>query len=195
MNGNGGKSGARSRGWKNRNSGSHDADWKENGEDYGNTQNGGRNEPGKRERNGENNKKPPENNRKPFAQNQNAAPSRDKKGRYFYDRPKWVSVQKPDEPIPTLTCSLCNKPITDVASAICDRRDDQVFHFDCILAQLKQHETLGEGDSLAYIGGGRFGIVHYESQKKFTIKKIIEWDQREERVHWRKVVADHFSGT
>jgi hypothetical protein len=194
MNGNGGKSGARLRGWKNRNRG-HDSDRRENAENYGDAQNGGRYETGKKDRNGENNRKSPVNNRKPFAQSQNVASGRDKKARYFYDRPKWVPVQKPDEPIPALICSLCNKPITDVASAIGGRRDDEVFHFDCILAQLKQRETLGEGDSLTYIGGGRFGIVRHESQKKFTIKKIIEWDQKEERVHWRKVVADHFSGT
>jgi hypothetical protein len=90
---------------------------------------------------------------------------------------------------------LCGQPITDLASAISDREGDGVFHFDCIAAKLKARETLGAGDSLTYIGGGRFGIVHHDSPKKFTIKKIIEWDQREERVPWRKLVADYHSNT
>jgi hypothetical protein len=116
-------------------------------------------------------------------------------GRFFRDRPKWVPVKKPEEPIPEFTCSLCGEPIADIASAICERGTNKVFHFDCILAQLKQKETLEEGDSLTYIGGGRFGVVHHDSLKKFSIKKIIEWDQEEERVQWRKLVADHYSST
>jgi hypothetical protein len=64
-----------------------------------------------------------------------------------------------------------------------------------MIAKLKQEEPFGEGESIAYIGGGRFGVLHYDAQKKFTIKKIIEWDQREERVYWRKLVADYYSST
>jgi hypothetical protein len=146
---------------------------------------------------GENGKKSPAHNRKPVSilQKLGIVSSRDKKGRDFYDRPKWTPAKKPDEPVPQIICSLCGQPITDIASAISDRESDEVFHFDCIAAKLKERETLGEGDSLTYIGGGRFGIVHHVSQKKFTIKKIIEWDQREERVSWRKLVADHYSST
>lgn len=166
----------------------------------------GRNERGSRNGNdhsearkgeGENGKKSPAHNRKPVSilQKLGIISSRDKKGRDFYDRPKWTPAKKPDEPVPQIICSLCGQPITDIASAISDREGDEVFHFDCIAAKLKERETLGEGDSLTYIGGGRFGIVHHVSQKKFTIKKIIEWDQREERVSWRKLVADHYSST
>jgi hypothetical protein len=159
-------------------------------------QNGGR-ESAKREWNGDRNKKLPVNNRRPVLPNQkpDSVAGHDKKGRFFYDRPKWTPVKKPDEPIPELICSLCGKPIADIASAICDREGDKVFHFDCILVQLKQRESLGEGESFVYIGGGRFGVVRHDSRRKFTIKKIIEWDQGEDRVHWRKLVADYFSNT
>jgi hypothetical protein len=155
-------------------------------------QNGGR-EARRREWNGD--KSPMNNRRSTSPHNQDAVTFRDKRGRFFYDRPKWTPAKKPDEPIPELVCSLCDKPITDIASAICDRKEDRVFHFDCILARLKQNETLGEGDSFTYIGGGRFGIVHHDAHKKFTIKKIIEWDETEERVPWRRLVADYFSST
>jgi hypothetical protein len=146
---------------------------------------------------GENNKKSPANNRGQSPAYQKPGPSscHDKRGLGFYDGPKWTPAKKPDEPIPEIICSLCGKPITDLASAICDREGDAVFHFDCIAAKLKEREALGAGDSLTYIGGGRFGVVHHDSSKKFTIKKIIEWDIREERVSWRKLVADYYSST
>jgi hypothetical protein len=140
---------------------------------------------------GENTKKYPANNRRqtPAYQRPRSVSYRDKNG------PKWMPAKKPDEPVPEIICSLCGKPISDLASAICDREGDGVFHFDCIAAKLKERETLGAGDSLTYIGGGRFGIVHHDSPKKFTIKKVIEWDMREERVPWRKLVADYYSST
>jgi hypothetical protein len=193
MNGSGGRAGSRTRG-RHRNRGGQVSGWRENGDNRDGIQNGGR-EARKREWNGD--KPPSSNNRRSSssAYKQDAVTFRDKKGRFFYDRPKWVPVKKPDEPIPELVCSLCDKPITDIASAICDRREDKVFHFDCLLSQLKEKEALEEGDNLTYIGGGRFGIVHHDSRKKFTIKKIIEWDKGEERVHWRKIIADHFSST
>jgi hypothetical protein len=154
-------------------------------------------ESGKREWSGGKNKKSAANNRRAdfLGQRLGSSVSREKKGRFFYDRPKWTPVKKPDEPIPELVCSLCGKPIADIASAICGSSVDKASHFDCIIAQIKQSESLGEGDSLAYIGGGRFGIVCQDSRKKFMIKKIIEWDQRDGRVQWRKLVADHFSST
>jgi hypothetical protein len=161
----------------------------------GGSLNGGRNEKkGDGKRDG---RKSAAHNRRQTSGNQKSgtASHHDKKGRFFAGGPKWEPVKKPDEPIPEFTCSSCGKPIGDIASAICDHEEGRVFHFDCLLTRLKQNETLDEGDDFAYIGGGRFGIVHHDSRKKFSIKKIIEWDHEEERVHWRKLVADHFSST
>ncbi|MDR1230963.1 MAG: hypothetical protein LBK61_06130 [Spirochaetaceae bacterium] len=194
MNGNGGRAGVKAKG-RPRNRGGQVSGLRENGDDRG-MQTGGH-ESGKREWSGGKNKKPAANNRRTdfLGQRLGSSVSREKKGRFFYDRPKWTPVKKPDEPIPELVCSLCGKPIADISSAICGSSEDKASHFDCIIAQIKQSESLGEGDSLAYIGGGRFGIVCHDSHKKFTIKKIIDWDQRDDRVPWRKLVADHFSST
>jgi hypothetical protein len=215
MNGNGGKAGGKPRGGgKNRNRGNRSSVRGEGGDYRNGAQNGDRNG-GRNDRNdrnglngrndhyelrrgeGENNKKSPTNNRGqiPSYQRPRAISYRDKRVPGFYDGPKWAPAKKPDEPIPEIVCSLCGKPIADLASAISDREGDAVFHFDCIAAKLKERETLEAGDSLTYIGGGRFGVVHHDSPRKFTIKKIIEWDLREERVPWRKLVADYYSST
>jgi hypothetical protein len=152
-----------------------------------------RNESWKKSRKESNNKKARNRGRAADKKPETALYSR--KGKTFYDRPKWTPPLSPGEPIPKLVCAICEKPITDVASAMCDRQSEAVFHFDCITVKLKQRESLAEGEALSYIGGGRFGIVRRDSQKKFTIEKIIEWDKREDRVPWRKIIADHYSST
>jgi hypothetical protein len=52
---------------------------------------------------------------------------------------------------------------------------------------------------VAYIGGGRFGVLHAEHNPgsptpSYTIKKIIVWEKKEDpRGEWRRIVADHYS--
>jgi hypothetical protein len=64
-----------------------------------------------------------------------------------------------------------------------------------------EQETPEQGDVVSYIGGGRFGIVHFnepaEKREKgaFTIKKILEWEDKENRAEWRGFIADHYSVT
>jgi hypothetical protein len=132
------------------------------------------------------------------------------------DRPKWTPPQVSAEPIPVPDCPYCGKPIKDLAAAIADKDSGQAVHFDCIIGRLAENETLEQGDAIAYIGGGRFGVVHFigpqgnpqggrrsppggagfEGENRvFSIKKVIEWENKDERVDWRRVMADHFSVT
>ena len=72
------------------------------------------------------------------------------------------------------------------------------MHFDCIIKQINEREILEKGDFVSYIGGGRFGIVHNNqpgNQKKFIIKKIIEWENKDERPQWRSDLSDRYSIT
>jgi hypothetical protein len=86
-------------------------------------------------------------------------------------------------------------------AALTDVGSGEPIHFDCVIAELAEHETLEEGDRISYIGGGRFGIVHFANPDSrrdagnFTIKKIIEWENKENRAEWRGVIADHYSIT
>ena len=95
-------------------------------------------------------------------------------------------------------CAKCGQPITELASSLCDKTSGKPIHFECALHEVEAGETLGEKEKIAYIGQGRFGLLYYENprdQRKFTIKKIIEWEDREKKADWRNEVASKFSQT
>jgi hypothetical protein len=102
------------------------------------------------------------------------------------------------EPIPSPDCPYCGKPIRDMALALNDRNSGAPVHFDCVIARIKEGENLEKGDTMAYIGGGRFGVVHYSNPqdiKNFKIKKILEWENKDDRAGWRQNISDHYSMT
>ena len=130
----------------------------------------------------------------------------------LYDRPRWTPPKLPEDPIPTPDCPWCGKPIKDISAAITDKNSGAPIHFDCVLARLGESETLEAGDTISYIGGGRFGIVHFnqaqghsadnrhgrpsaQETRDFTIKKIFEWENKDDRAEWRRSIGDHFSIT
>jgi hypothetical protein len=145
----------------------------------------------------------------------------DKSG-VFFERLKWKAPQLSTDPIPQPACPYCGKPIKDMSVAIADKNTGEPVHFDCVAARIAEGETLESGDTVAYIGGGRFGIVHFPGMirkqgnfgspdgggadqdsgrrnsgaydtKNFRIKKIFEWEDKENRAPWRKDIGDHFS--
>jgi hypothetical protein len=104
----------------------------------------------------------------------------------------------PAIPLPTPECPVCGKPIKDISSALTDKVSESPAHFDCVLGKVTEGEIQEKGDVVSYIGGGRFGVVHYANPQDvggFKIKKIIEWENTEKRADWRKTIADHFSVT
>ncbi|MDR0473347.1 MAG: hypothetical protein LBH43_06720 [Treponema sp.] len=115
------------------------------------------------------------------------------------DRLNWAAPIQSTEPMPVFNCARCSLPITDSYSAVSEKNGEKPVHFDCVLAELNEYEKLDAGDVLAYIGGGRFGIVHYNNgssgEKNFTIKKILEWENKDQRAQWRDAIADHYSLT
>jgi hypothetical protein len=91
-----------------------------------------------------------------------------------------------------------------MSSAIADKDTGVPVHFDCVTARITFGEKLEKGETVAYIGGGRFGVISFVnsgvSQNKtehgdFTIKRIIEWESKDKRAEWRSVICDHFSVT
>jgi hypothetical protein len=125
------------------------------------------------------------------------------------ERPKWTAPCLSTEPIPHPICPCCGKPIKDMSTAIADRGSGEPSHFECVVARIAGAETLESGDAVVYLGGGRFGIVHFPGMirniswsrkngeeydtRGFHIKKILEWENRENRASWRKNIEDHFS--
>jgi hypothetical protein len=120
------------------------------------------------------------------------------KSRGFFDRPKWKAPDPCEEPIPAADCIYCGKPIKDISAALQDKASGMPVHFDCVIERIAEGETLETGDAVTYIGGGRFGVVHFNNlpdTRDFVIKKILEWEDKEHRADWRKTISDHYSMT
>ena len=126
----------------------------------------------------------------------------------FIERPKWIPPRINTEPLPVPDCPWCGKPIRDLFQAIADRETGVPVHFDCVAARIAGRENLEKGEAVTYIGGGRFGIVNFGSAgfypknsheradgREFRIKKIIEWEKKDQRAGWRSVICDHYSVT
>ena len=145
----------------------------------------------------------PPDNRRSSNTSKKAEPNRiqkpaNEKNMGSYDRPQWTPPKLSSEPIPVPDCPYCGKPIKDLTVAISDKNSGQAVHFDCIISRISQSEKLEHGDIISYIGGGRFGIVNYSNSsnsQSFVIKKILEWEIKENRAEWRQTVSDHFSVT
>ena len=108
------------------------------------------------------------------------------------ERKKAISELKAEKVI----CAKCGKPVTELASCITDKETNSPVHFECVIKDLGEKESLGENEKIAYIGQGRFGVLYFENprdQRKFTIKKIIEVEDRENRAEWRDKMSGLYS--
>jgi hypothetical protein len=117
---------------------------------------------------------------------------------HTYERLRWMPPVLPTEPLPMPDCSYCGRPIRDIAAAVDDKASGIPVHFDCIIKHLTETELIEKGGIIAYIGGGRFGVVHFGGSRDkpaFKILKIFEWEQKDSRAEWRKKVSDHYSLT
>lgn len=133
-------------------------------------------------------------------QNENVSPQgeQNKNRTNLQERPKWTAPDMPKNPIVTPDCPWCKKQITDITTAITDKDTGLPVHFDCVLERIAGAETLEDNDSICYIGGGRFGIIHYTNPpdtRNFTIKKVFEWELKDTNTEWRRPISEYFSIT
>jgi len=113
-------------------------------------------------------------------------------------RPKWVPPQAPAIELAPIACVWCGKPIDDFSTAVSVPASGQAGHFDCAVSRLSERERLENGETLRYIGSGRFGVISLENAndpKSFKIKKVLEWEKTETRSEWRTALSEHFSVT
>ena len=141
---------------------------------------------------------PSDNKAKKAEPQQRSQESGGDKPKLNYERPQWTPPAVSNEPLPVSDCPWCGKPIKDMSLAISDKNTGKAVHFDCIIFRLSESENLEPGEIISYIGGGRFGIIHYDNPsnpQNFTIKKIFEWENKDNRAGWRQAISDHFSVT
>ena len=94
------------------------------------------------------------------------------------------------------TCEYCNQPIEDLTSSIASKESGNPAHFDCVLAKINASEKLSENEKITYIGQGRFAVVYFENPhdlRHFTIRRVIEWENREAKYEWRSEIANLYS--
>jgi hypothetical protein len=116
----------------------------------------------------------------------------------LHERPRWTAPVLPVNPITTPDCPWCGKQIKDITTAISDRDTGLPVHFDCVLSRIAEMENLDTNDNVCYIGGGRFGIIHYNNlpdTRDFFIKKILEWENKDINNEWRRPISEYFSIT
>lgn len=110
------------------------------------------------------------------------------------EKERQTAIQKMKEK--HVICPKCGQPITDIASSLNDKVSGQPVHFDCVFSEISKKEVLGQNEKIAYIGQGRFGVLYFENprdQRHFTIKKIIEWEDREQKPGWRDEISSLYS--
>lgn len=96
------------------------------------------------------------------------------------------------------TCEICGRQISaeDIESAFAKRDSENPVHFDCVLKQLTEREQLKANERVTYIGQGKFAVLTFVNPhdlRKFSIRKTIEWENRENRLDWRNKIASLFS--
>jgi hypothetical protein len=68
-----------------------------------------------------------------------------------------------------------------------------------MLNKMSERERLENDEVIAYIGGGRFGVLHKEQAEgtptpRYTIRKIIEVENKDSpRAEWRRIIAERNS--
>jgi len=95
-------------------------------------------------------------------------------------------------------CEICGQVLKfdELNSALSNKATGNPAHFDCVFKQISETEKMNQNERLTYIGQGRFGILHFDNPhdlRHFTISRIIEWENRDNRLEWRNEIAGLFS--
>ncbi|MCK5674503.1 MAG: hypothetical protein KAH95_14075 [Spirochaetales bacterium] len=86
-------------------------------------------------------------------------------------------------------CPICNKSVKFMLTAISVGEDNKPAHFDCVLKQISEDETLELKEKIIYIGNGKFAIVNGKSGKDLSIRKTIQYEEKESKGEWRRKLS------
>jgi hypothetical protein len=76
-------------------------------------------------------------------------------------------------------CSKCNRTIEEMDSSIKDDKNNKVYHFNCVLSEIKKDNSIESKQRIVYLGSGAFGVIEdldpSSNNHKFEIKKKIQF--------------------
>ncbi len=111
------------------------------------------------------------------------------KNAYPSRRQRRNSYRKPRNKRSFPECPICNQSVKFLLTAISVGEDNRPAHFDCVLKLLSETEDLGPKEKITYIGNGNFAIVSGKAGKNLVIRKKIEFENRESKSEWRKLIS------
>jgi hypothetical protein len=92
-----------------------------------------------------------------------------------------------------LVCIRCGEAIGHPEMAIASPESGEPMHFDCAISEIADKEDLGAREKICYLGQGNFAVVSYKSgstERDFSVKKIIPYENREKETEWRRSMRD-----
>jgi hypothetical protein len=97
---------------------------------------------------------------------------------------------------PAPACPICEKPVSDLVSAIAHRETGAPAHFDCVLRWLGDAEKILPDERLVYLGNGAFGVTGANpgGNQKIAIKRMIQYEQKDKKPEWRKEISARYAG-
>ena len=118
--------------------------------------------------------------------------NQNRRHRRHFSRKKEKQPQEPRIERESPPCSICGNPIRDILAAFLHKATGEPAHFDCITKEFLAEETLAEGEKLAYLGSGVFGIVRQGkpgSASSIIIRKKIEYEDKEKAAVWKRSLS------
>lgn len=109
--------------------------------------------------------------------------------RHRHSKGREIGIVYPEKE--ELTCALCGELIQDTASSLSMPDSGEPAHFDCVLREFEKNEELQEGETIAYLGSGNFGIIKKSRQAPagFEIHKKLDFENKEKIGEWRKKLS------
>lgn len=91
---------------------------------------------------------------------------------------------------------LTGESVEDIYSAIAEPNTGKPANFESVVKRIEDQEELNEGERVAYLGKGAFGIVYEEKEKggkRLVVRKRIQYEDTHEDYPWRKELSPGIS--
>ena len=91
---------------------------------------------------------------------------------------------------------ITGEPISDILSAIADPSTGEPSNFESVLRRIEESHELKDGERVAYVGAGEFGIVSEETvegKKRLVVRERIHYEDSRRPYPWRRELSPGIS--